>query len=98
MTSLVFRRNSGYYPGPLTNILQIDSLMYLYPIEDFADAQLVLKNEAIRKGEILEASPLYNCSFSDYHFSKAGAEVWAKAVARRLVLLMNREPPAVPES
>jgi hypothetical protein len=89
---LLKKRNSGYYPGTLSNILNIESLKYLYPIEDFVDAHLKLRNEAARKGYELQDSPLFNGAIGDGHFSAAGSEVWAGAVGRRLVLLLNRDP------
>ena len=91
VTHLLMQRNSGFYPGTLSNVLQIDSLSYLYPIEDFANAQLKLMNEARRKGKDLRGSPLFN-SAGDSHFSAAGSEVWARAVGRRLLLLLDRAP------
>ena len=88
------KRNSGYYPRALSNILENDSLMYLYPIEDFANAHLRLRNEAARHSHELHGSPLFNGAIGDGHFSAAGSEVWARAVGERLVLLLNREPVA----
>jgi hypothetical protein len=70
---LVLKRNSGYYPGPLTNILDMGSLNYLYPIEVFADAELKLRNQAALKGAKLKKSPLLNREIDDTHFSAAGA-------------------------
>lgn len=92
MAHLFTKRNSGYYPGTLSNILDVDSLMYLYPIEDFVNAHLRLRNDAARQGRKLDDSPLFNGALGDAHFSAAGSEVWAEAVARRLVLLLDREP------
>jgi hypothetical protein len=91
VTQIVKKRNSGFYPGVLTNILRIDSLMYLYPIEDFANAQLKLVNEAKREGRTLQGCPLFNSAFGDSHFSPAGSEVWAESVGRRLILLLDRK-------
>jgi hypothetical protein len=88
---LLLKRNSGYYPGTLTNILDIDSLEYLYPIEDFADAHLEYLNKAARTTTRVWDSPLFNAEIADGHFSPAGAEVWAKAVGRRVILLLDRK-------
>jgi lysophospholipase L1-like esterase len=90
---LLLKRNSGYYPGTLTNILDIDSLKYLYPIEDFADAQLKFAKEAKREGRTLRDSPLFNAAIGDTHFSAAGAEVWAQPVGRRIILLLEQTTP-----
>ncbi len=94
---LFAKRNSGYYPGTLANILNIDSLKYLYPIEDFADAQLKFANEARRKGQPLQESecPLYNAPIGDSHFSGIGSEVWAEPVGRRLLLLLDGTLPSI---
>lgn len=89
---LTARRNSGHYPGPLSNILDVDSLKYLYPIEDFANAQLKLTNEAKHRSQRLIYCPLFNDAIGDQHFSAIGSEVWADAVGRRLLLLLDREP------
>jgi len=89
VTHILKKRYSGYYPGILTNILDIDSLMYLYPIEDFANAQLSFVNEAKREGLTLRSCPLFNTAIGDDHFSAAGCEVWAEAVGRRLILLLD---------
>lgn len=92
------RRLSGHYQGQLSNALSIDSLQYLDPIEDFANAELKFKNEAKRKNQPFRHSPLYNGALGDGHFSAAGAELWAAAVGRRLVLLLDREPATDPQA
>jgi hypothetical protein len=89
VTHLLFKRNSGFYPGTLTNILKIDSLKYLYPIEDFADAQLKLMNQSKGAERTLEGCALFNGAFGDSHFSAIGAEVWAESVGRRVILLLD---------
>ncbi len=94
VTNILRKRNSGYYPGTLANILDIESLRYLYPIEDFADAQLKLVNKARQEGRALRTCPLFNTATSDNHFSAAGSEVWAESVGRRLILLLGESPRA----
>ncbi len=84
-------RKSGYYPGKLTNILNIDSSLFQNPTDDFIDAQLNWMLEGKRKGEKREGSPLFNQTIRDEHFSGAGAAVWAGAVGRRLLLLLENE-------
>ena len=64
--------------------------MYLYPIEDFVNAQSQFVNEAKREGRALRTCPLFNSAIGDGHFSAAGAEVWAEAVGRRLILLLEQ--------
>jgi len=92
---ILLKRNSGYYPGTLTNILDMNCLNFLYPIEDFADAQLRLKNKAKREGREFKDSPLFNIAIGDLHFSAAGAEVWAEPVGRRIMLLLEESLPDV---
>jgi hypothetical protein len=98
ITHILEKRNSGYYPGILSNILEIDSLMYLYPIEDFANAQLAAVNKAKREGQTLRTCPLFNTAIGDNHFSAAGAAVWAEAVGRRLVLILEGNGGDAPRS
>jgi hypothetical protein len=86
------KRKSGFYPGQLSNVLELSSLDYLYPIEDFASAYLKLINEAKRRRQTLRYCPLFNGALGDHHFSAMGSEVWADAVGRRLLLLLGREP------
>ncbi|MFI5456314.1 MAG: SGNH/GDSL hydrolase family protein [Isosphaerales bacterium] len=87
--SMLGKRSSGYYPGTITNIVDVDSLMYLDPIDDFVDAHLKLLNEGKRKGQRPRRSPLFNDDIADQHFSAAGSEVWAACVGRRLILLLE---------
>jgi lysophospholipase L1-like esterase len=90
---LTAKRNSGHYPGPLTDILEIGSLEYYYPIEEFANALLTLTNGAKHRGVGgLIYCPLFNDELGDHHFSPIGSEVWARAVGRRLLLLLDRDP------
>ncbi len=89
VSQLLLKRNSGYYPGVLTNILDINSPMFLYPIEDFVDAHLKLVSAAEREDRDPALSPLFNGAIGDHHFSAAGAEVWANSVGRRLILLLD---------
>jgi len=47
-------------------------------------------NEADRRGRRPYGCPLFNGEISDGHFSALGAEVWAGAVGRRLLLLLEQ--------
>jgi hypothetical protein len=85
------QRMSGNYPGPLTNILKIDGASFLDPIESFINEQLKLIVDGARKGRPAKNCSLFNAVIDDAHFSAAGAEVWAAAVGRRLILLRERE-------
>jgi lysophospholipase L1-like esterase len=88
--SLLIRRTSGHYPGPLLNILDVDSVSVLYPFDDFANAHLKWRAERQRKGQPIEGCALYNDALRDSHFSAAGAEVWARSVGNRIVLLLDQ--------
>jgi hypothetical protein len=87
--SVLNARKSGYYPGILSNNLDIPSMMYLFPIEDFVNAHLRLLKENKRAGRELSGCPLYNDTIRDGHLSAAGSEVWADSVGRRIVLLLE---------
>ncbi len=83
---------SGNYPGMIANRLNAAGMDYLDPISAFASAQLEATVAAARGGQVLTGSPRFNGRIGDGHFSPLGAGVWARAVARRLVLLIeNRE-------
>ena len=84
------RRYAGYYPGAISNILEVSSDAYLDPTDAFVDRNLAMILEADRAGHRPTGSPLYNTPIGDAHFSPAGAEVWAEAVGRRLVLLLEK--------
>ncbi len=91
VSSLVGRRNTGYYPGVLTRILKLESVMYLDPIEDFADAYLELQIEGKRKDGVPSDCLLFNHAMHDMHFSAAGSKVWAASVGHRLLRLLERD-------
>jgi hypothetical protein len=89
-TQITGRRLAGHYPGKLSNILECSGSEYLDPIEDFVDHHLLALIEGERTGKRPATSPLYNGTIGDGHFSPLGAEVWAKAVGRRLALLLEK--------
>jgi lysophospholipase L1-like esterase len=89
--NLFGRRKAGYYPGILTNILEVSSLMFVDPAEDFINAHLELTVEQDREGQASGESSLFNTQIGDGHFSALGSEVWANAVGHRLVLLLKRD-------
>jgi hypothetical protein len=50
-----------------------------------------LKNDAVRRGAPI-SDPLSNLHLlGDRHFSPLGSDVWARAVARRLLLVWDRQ-------
>jgi lysophospholipase L1-like esterase len=90
-TNMLKRRNSGYYPGILSNMLEVESLMYLDPMEDFVNAHAQSWVDGQRKGRPPMGSALFNDVIGDGHFSAAGSEVWAESVGRRLLLVLEQE-------
>lgn len=84
------RRFAGFFPGKVSNILDVVSEYYLDPIEAFVERNLTMVIQGDREGRRPSTSPLYNGWLSDHHFSPEGAEVWAEAVANRLELLLEK--------
>jgi hypothetical protein len=83
------RRLAGYYPGRFADVAQVSPAYYCNPIEDFVEADLRLTDERRSRSEPVLSSPLYNGHISDGHFSPEGSDVWARAVGRRLALLLE---------
>jgi hypothetical protein len=81
---------AGYYPGRFSNVLEATGLEYLDPIEDFVNAHLG-DSLALRKdGKFPTGNTLFNGRVGDAHFSAEGCRVWAKAVGRRLELVIEK--------
>jgi hypothetical protein len=91
------RRRAGFYPGTISNILETNSLMMLDPTDDFINAHLALVVAGERAGKRPMGCPLFNVEIGDGHFSALGSEVWAAAVGRRLVLLLERNRELAPK-
>ena len=89
-TQMLVKRESEYYPGIVSNLLEINGTLYLNPIEAFVNTHLDLVNKAERSGRRLLHSPLFNGHISDGHFSALGSELWATRVAARLELVLER--------
>ena len=85
------QRKAGFYPGMVSNILESTGQSYLDPFEDFATELLRLSTERQREGKPTSPNPLFNGSLGDGHFSPLGCDVWARAVAKRLGLLLGDE-------
>jgi lysophospholipase L1-like esterase len=72
-----------WYPARIRQAVpEADARHWFNPESRFLDAEL-------RLGERGGFSPLYNGPLNDGHLSARGAEVWARAVADRLVLLLS---------
>jgi hypothetical protein len=82
-------RKAGFYPGMISNILESNGLEYLDPLEDFVTEWLRQKLVKHREGKPTSPNPLFNGHLGDGHFSPLGCEVWARAVAARLVRLLE---------
>jgi lysophospholipase L1-like esterase len=84
------RRQMGDYQGRLSNLSEATGVEFCDPIEDFVNEDLRLLNARRARGDPSPHSPLYNRHINDGHFSAVGSDVWARAVGRRLVLLLER--------
>ncbi len=64
---------------------------YVDPLEAFTDALIRVKNEGVRTG-VPNADPFYNSRFmGDQHYSALGSDLWARVVARRLLLAWDSQ-------
>ncbi len=86
------RRMSGYYPGGLANTLNVNSLMFLDPMDHFINAHLRERIDWDRDGARSRGRALFNDDIGDLHFSAAGAKVWAASVGQRLVPVLEAGP------
>jgi lysophospholipase L1-like esterase len=82
-------RMSGYYPGILANTLNVNSLMFLDPMDNFVNAHLRERTDWDRDGARPRGRALFNDDIGDLHFSAAGAKVWAASVGQRLVPVLE---------
>jgi hypothetical protein len=84
-------RRGGNFPGKADNLLRSSSPFYCFPIEELIDEVLRLRTaEAAQGRRMASPNPLYNLHLGDHHFTARGAEVWGRAVGRRIALLLNR--------
>jgi hypothetical protein len=85
------RRKAGYFPGTLSNILEVNSTMFIDPTDDFINAHLEQVIEGERLGRRPRGCLLFNVLLGDGHFSAIGSETWAASIGRRLVLLLESD-------
>lgn len=90
-SQITTRRMEGYYPGQISNIAPWGSLAYCNPVEDFVDEHIRLRLEMEKQGGGASHSPLFNGHIADYHVSAKGAEVWGRALGRRIALLLQTQ-------
>ena len=89
--SLLGRSRPAPIPGPGLPDLQAWGPHYVDPLESFTDALLRLKNDGTRQ-KIPTVDPLYNLHLmGDQHFSPLGTDLWARVLARRLLLVWDRQ-------
>jgi hypothetical protein len=81
---------AGNYPGQFSNVLEATGLEYLDPIEDFVNAHLEASLAVRKAGKYPTGNSLFNGRVGDAHFSAEGCRVWAKAVGRRLELVIEK--------
>jgi lysophospholipase L1-like esterase len=84
-------RRIGAFQGRLAEIAESVSYEYFDPTENLVDEHLRLVNAGLRRGRVERSQPLYNAHLDDGHFSPEGAEVWGRAVGRRLLLVLERQ-------
>jgi hypothetical protein len=83
-------RRGGNFPGKADNLMRSSSPFYCFPIEDLIDELLRLRAaEAAAGRRMISPNPLYNLHLGDHHFTPRGAEVWGRAVGRRVALLLG---------
>ncbi|QEH36678.1 hypothetical protein OJF2_52630 [Aquisphaera giovannonii] len=83
---LVGRRDLSLFTGQVTRIYRRSGREYFDPLEAFAAEKIRLRVEQLRAGTCC-TSTLYNLHLQgDRHFSPAGADLWAREVAKRLQL------------
>lgn len=81
-------RRAGFYPGAVSNLLEVTGVEYLDPTDDFTNEYLrgfIVDGGAPRASR----NPLFNGHIGDGHFSARGCEIWAEAVGTRLALLIG---------
>jgi GDSL-like Lipase/Acylhydrolase family len=84
--SLLARRDLSKFQGQISRIFKRAGRNYIDPLEAFTDELLRRKAEGERQG-VPVSEPLYNLHLlGDRHFSPIGADVWARVVARRMLL------------
>jgi hypothetical protein len=80
---------AGNYPGMASNFTEPAGIEHLDPIDEFADALLAQSIDRQKAGHPPGPNPLFNGRVGDGHFSAIGCEVWARAVGRRVVSLLE---------
>ncbi len=83
-------RRGGNFPGQADNLVRSSSPFYCFAIEELIDELLRLRAAETAQGRrMISPNPLYNLHLGDHHFTPRGAEVWGRAVGRRVALLLG---------
>ncbi len=83
-------KNLDKFQGQFCRIMKYGAINYVDPMPVFTDALLRLKNDAERGGSSVR-DPLYNLHLlGDRHYSPLGSDLWARIVARRMLLTWDR--------
>jgi GDSL-like Lipase/Acylhydrolase family len=87
---LLGRRQPYLFQAPIARVVKRGGRNFVDPTESFTDALLRMSNEQTRT-KSPQANPLFNLHLmGDRHFSPAGADLWARIVARRMLLSWDR--------
>ena len=83
-------KNLDKFQGQFCRIMKYGALSYVDPMPAFTDTLLRLKNDAERGGTSVR-DPLFNLHLlGDRHYSPLGSDLWARVVARRMLLAWDR--------
>ena len=83
-------KSGDRFQGQFSRIVHYGAPSYVDLAPAFADALLRLQNEAERKDGAM-GDPLFNLHLmGDRHFSPQGSDLWARVVARRLLIMWDR--------
>jgi hypothetical protein len=87
--SLLGRRDFSRFAAPVSRIFKHAGGRYVDPAESLIDGLLRARNDGFHKGTRSD-NPLFNLHLlGDRHFSPLGADIWARVVARRLLLVWD---------
>jgi len=89
-SQITARPLAGFYPGKIVDILEASGTHHVDVAERFVNTHLRMMLKSQREGRRPQSSPLYNGAIADHHYSPAGSECWAQAVAGRLLPLLTK--------
>jgi hypothetical protein len=94
---LLGERKAGNYPGQVSNITSVPGRWFCDATDAFIDEDLKFRPAWHPAGVTATYGRchLYNADLGDGHLSPRGAAIWGNVVARRLALLLSKEPARV---